>query len=59
MIEAGTARFTQEAQRLFRVVDGRLAESPYLADDDFSIADIMNFTWPNAARTFLGLDLSE
>jgi GST-like protein len=50
-------RFTTEAERLFKVLDRRLAEVPYLAGD-FSIADIMNFTWPNAARTFLGLDLS-
>jgi GST-like protein len=50
-------RFTTEAERLFRVLDRRLAEAPYLAGE-FSIADIMNFTWPNSARTFLGLDLS-
>jgi GST-like protein len=50
-------RFTKEAERLLRVLDKRLGETPYLAGD-FSIADIMNFTWPNAARTFIGMDLS-
>ena len=50
-------RFTKEAERLFRVLDGRLATVPYLAGD-YSIADITNFTWPRAARTFLGMDLS-
>jgi GSH-dependent disulfide-bond oxidoreductase len=51
-------RFTQESERLFGVLDKRLGESRYLAGD-FSIADIINFTWPNAARTFLGLDLAK
>jgi GST-like protein len=51
-------RFTKEADRLFTVLDRRLADAPYLAGADFTIADIINFTWPNAARTFLGLDLS-
>lgn len=50
-------RFTKEAERLLRVLDKRLAGERYLAGD-FSIADIMNFTWPNAARGFLGMDLS-
>ena len=50
-------RFQAEAERLFRVLDRRLADVRYLAGE-FTIADIANFTWPNAARTFLGLDLS-
>ncbi|MBS1123557.1 MAG: Glutathione S-transferase [Deltaproteobacteria bacterium] len=51
------ARFSKEADRLFRVLDNHLADHQYLAGE-LSIADIMNFTWPRAARTFLGLDLS-
>ena len=51
-------RFTTEAERLFGVLDKRLGETRYLANDVFSIADIINFTWPNSAREFLGLDLS-
>ena len=50
-------RFTKESERLFRVLDKRLGDERYLAGE-FSIADIMNFTWPNAARTFIGMDLT-
>jgi GST-like protein len=50
-------RFTKETERLLRVLDKRLGETQYLAGE-FSIADIMNFTWPNAARTFIGMDIS-
>ena len=50
-------RFHDEAQRLFKVLDTRLGEAGFLAGD-FSIADVINFTWPQAARTRLGLDLS-
>ena len=51
-------RFTTEAHRLLAVLDRRLGEARYLAGDTFTIADIINFTWPRAARTFLGLDIS-
>jgi GSH-dependent disulfide-bond oxidoreductase len=51
-------RFTKEADRLFKVLDKRFGESKYIAGDDFTIADVMNFTWPNAARGFLGFDVS-
>jgi GST-like protein len=50
-------RFTKEAERLFRVLDKRLSASQYLAGE-FSIADIMNMTWPRAAKTFIGMDLA-
>jgi GST-like protein len=50
-------RFTKESERLLRVLDKRLGEVPYLAGE-FSIADIMNMTWPRAAKTFIGMDLS-
>ena len=50
-------RYTKEGERLLRVLDKRLGQVPYLAGE-FSIADIMNLTWPRAAKTFLGLDLS-
>jgi GST-like protein len=55
-IPAAIERFTKEAERLFRVLDKRLGEVPYLAGE-LSIADIMNMTWPRAAKTFLGMDL--
>jgi GST-like protein len=49
-------RFSKETERLLRVLDQRLERVPYLAGD-FSIADIMNLTWPRAAKTFIGMDL--
>jgi GSH-dependent disulfide-bond oxidoreductase len=49
-------RYTKEAERLLKVLDARLGETKYLAGADFSIADIINFTWANAGRTFLSLD---
>jgi len=52
-------RYTTEAERLFHVLDGRLANTHYLAGDELTIADIANFTWPRAARTFLEMDLSK
>lgn len=38
-------RFTMEAKRQLDVLDRRLAESTYLAGDDYSIADIANWPW--------------
>ena len=49
-------RYTKEAERLLKVLDTRLGETAYLAGAELSIADIINFTWANAGRTFLGLD---
>ena len=44
-------RYTNEVARLHRVLDKRLAESPYLAGDACSIADIATFPWiRNPAR---------
>lgn len=49
-------RFTKESERLLEVLNRRLAAVPYLAGE-LSIADIMNMTWPRAARDFIGMDL--
>ncbi|MBR0669838.1 glutathione binding-like protein [Neoroseomonas soli] len=38
-------RYTNEVARLHRVLDKRLAESPYLAGPGYSIADIATFPW--------------
>jgi GST-like protein len=38
-------RYTNEAKRLFGVLDRRLAAVPYLAGDEYSIADIANLPW--------------
>jgi GST-like protein len=41
-------RYHKETQRLYGVLDKRLAEVPYLAGDNYSIADIATYPW--AAR---------
>ncbi|MER2193583.1 glutathione S-transferase N-terminal domain-containing protein [Methylobacterium brachiatum] len=46
-------RFTDEADRLLRVMDRRLSEGPYLAGADYSIADIACYAWTLAATSFL------
>ncbi len=44
-------RYTNEAGRIYRVLDTRLAASRYLAGDDYTIADIATFPWArNPAR---------
>jgi GST-like protein len=46
-------RFTTESQRLLGVMQTRLAAVPYLAGDDFSIADIACYAWVFGASTML------
>jgi GSH-dependent disulfide-bond oxidoreductase len=41
-------RFTNEARRLYRVLDSRLAHAPYLAGDDYTIADIATWPWTHS-----------
>ena len=38
-------RYTNEAGRIYRVIDKRLASSPYLAGDELTIADFATFPW--------------
>ncbi len=38
-------RYTNEVKRLHRVLETRLAETPYLAGEEYSIADIATFPW--------------
>lgn len=44
-IEYAINRFAMEAKRIFDVADRRLAESRFLAGDDYTIADIANYAW--------------
>jgi GST-like protein len=46
-------RFTMEVKRQMDVLDRRLAESPYLTGDEYTIADIA--VWPWYGRLALGL----
>jgi GST-like protein len=52
-------RFTEEADRLLTVMERRLAEHPYLAGEQYSIADIATYPWTIAATTFLKDVLAE
>lgn len=38
-------RYTEETQRLYNVLEKRLAQSPYLGGQEYSIADIATYTW--------------
>jgi GST-like protein len=58
-------RYAMETKRIFDVADKRLAESRYLAGDEYTLADIANFPWLapfvegniyNDAKTFLSID---
>ena len=44
-LEYAIGRYTNEARRLYGVMDRRLAQSKYLGGDDYSIADIATFPW--------------
>ena len=44
-VEYAIERYTNEAGRLYRILNKRLGESTYLAGDDYSIADIANWCW--------------
>ena len=46
-------RFTTEAARLFAVMEKRLKETPYLAGDDYTIADIACYSWTLGASTMI------
>ncbi len=58
-------RYAMETKRIFDVADKRLADSRYLAGDEYTLADIANFPWLapfttgdiyNDAKTFLSID---
>lgn len=51
-------RYDKEARRLYKVLDTRLSEVPYLAGDDYSIADILTFPWA-ARHAWQEIDLSD
>jgi GST-like protein len=54
--EYAVKRFTKEAERIYQVLDRRLGEAEYLADD-YSIADIAVFPWAQTPEK-QGQDLS-
>jgi GST-like protein len=52
------SRYMTEARRLLGVMDARLAEAPFLAGDEYSIADIACWSWVRAARA-IDIDLAD
>ncbi|MGH7052503.1 MAG: glutathione binding-like protein [Stellaceae bacterium] len=51
-------RYTNEVKRLHRVLEHRLKDSPYLAGEEYSIADIATFPWVREPER-RGIDLAE
>jgi GST-like protein len=44
-VDYAIERYTKEARRLYGVLDRRLAESEYLAGDEYGIADMATWPW--------------
>jgi GSH-dependent disulfide-bond oxidoreductase len=44
-LEYAVNRYTNEAKRIYCVIDGRLSQHRYLAGSEYSIADIATFPW--------------
>jgi glutathione S-transferase len=57
--DSAIERFLKETKRFYSILDSRLKESPYLAGDKYTIADIAHFTFVNDAPIYLEIDLSE
>ncbi|KAJ5287646.1 hypothetical protein N7478_003332 [Penicillium angulare] len=55
----GIKRYIDETKRLFSVLEIRLKESPWLAGDKYTIADIANYSWVQMAPGALEIDLAE
>ncbi|MGH8688784.1 MAG: glutathione S-transferase family protein [Burkholderiales bacterium] len=45
VVPYGIKRYTDETRRLYSVMNKRLGEAPYLAGEDYTIADIATFPW--------------
>lgn len=50
---AAIKRFTDEAGRLLDVMEKQLQKTPWLAGDEYSIADIAVYPWVVSTRTYL------
>jgi GSH-dependent disulfide-bond oxidoreductase len=46
-------RFTKEGERLLGVMERKLATSPYLAGEEYTIADMATYPWVQAGSTLL------
>lgn len=50
---AAIAHFKQLVERSLNVLENRLAESPYLAGDSFTVADIATIPWIASSQSYL------
>ncbi|MCS6764916.1 MAG: glutathione binding-like protein [Candidatus Protistobacter heckmanni] len=57
-IEYAINRYSNEAKRLYGVIDKRLSVSPYLAGKQYTIADIATFPWLRSWKN-QGIELSD
>jgi GST-like protein len=57
-IEYAINRYTNEAKRLYGVIDKRLSESKYLGGPEYSIADIATWPWLRSWKN-QGIELSD
>ncbi len=55
-LEYAINRYTNEAKRLYNVMDAQLGKTEYLAGDDYTIADIAAFPWTRSWQN-QGIDL--
>ncbi len=49
-LEYAINRYTNEAKRLYGVIDRQVAKTAYLAGDEYTIADIATFPWLRSAE---------
>lgn len=57
-IEYAVNRYSNEAKRLYGVLDKQLSQTEYLAGDAYTIADIASFPWTRSAKN-QGIELEE
>jgi GSH-dependent disulfide-bond oxidoreductase len=57
-IEYAVNRYTNEAKRLYGVMDKQLGKTQYLASDEYTIADIASFPWTRSWQN-QGVELAE
>lgn len=57
-IEYGINRYTNEAKRLYGVIDKQLSKNAYLAGDEYTVADIATFPWLRSWKN-QGIDWAE
>lgn len=59
--EHAVARYTTEAARIFKMIDGQLGRSRFIAGDEYSVADMAFYPWcgERISAGKIGFDLDE